>query len=66
MQIVFNNNRLSIVSQLTLAELLQQQGIAMDTIAVTVDNDIVPRAKIKDFIVQDGMVVDVFTLVAGG
>lgn len=66
MQIVFNNNRLSIVSQLTLAELLQQQGIAMDAIAVTVDNDIVPRAKIKDFIVQDGMVVDVFTLVAGG
>ncbi len=66
MQIVFNNNRLSIVSQLTLAELLQQQGIAMDAIAVAVDNDIVPRAKIKDFIVQDGMVVDVFTLVAGG
>lgn len=66
MQITFNNKQLFIDNNLTLQALLEQEHIDLYGIAVTVNSDIVPRAKIKDFIVQEGMVIDVFTLVAGG
>lgn len=50
----------------TLSTLLQDLGFALDGTAVAVNDEIVPKSTFDQYILNDHMKVDIFSLVAGG
>jgi sulfur carrier protein len=50
----------------TVGELVAQLGVQRDGIAVAVNDDVVPRARIDAFKLPDGDTVEIIVAVAGG
>lgn len=66
MQIVLNGQDHKVDPSTNLTSLLSALSIALDGTAVAVNDEIVPKSKFNDFILEEGMRVDIFSLVAGG
>lgn len=50
----------------TLGELVAQLGLRREGIAVAVNDDVIPRARIDAFPLHDGDTVEIIVAVAGG
>ena len=66
MQIKFNGKLQEISNEMSLQQFLTERGIPADGTACAVNEEIVAKAGWADFMLQDGMQVYVFSLVAGG
>lgn len=66
MKITINNEAVEVQGEMTLHELLLQEGFPEKGIAVAVDNKVVSRAQWGEFIVPDGAKVTVIKAVCGG
>ncbi len=66
MKIVFNGKERQAREGQTLLELCDELGIKAEGAAAACSGEIVPKGSWKDFVLKDGMEIDVFSLVAGG
>ena len=66
MKIVYNHNEIEIKEDLSLKEFVDQQNFKDSALAAAVDDTIVPKKEWADFILKEGMNLDIFNLVAGG
>ena len=66
MKIIFNGEELELQKSLSLLDFIKAQGLPIDGTACAVNENIIPKSKWQDFILQENMQLDVFTLVAGG
>ncbi|MDF3054594.1 MAG: sulfur carrier protein ThiS [Gammaproteobacteria bacterium] len=64
--ILFNNVSLSMERELTLAELLVQQGYEENGFAVAVNQTFVPRSTYASVCIREGDKVDVIVPMQGG
>lgn len=61
-----NAKELSFVENESLYDLLERANFNPDFVAVEVDENLVKREKFKDYFLQDGAKVEVFSFVGGG
>lgn len=61
-----NAKELSFVENESLYDLLERANFNLDFVAVEVDEKLVKRENYKDFFLQDGAKVEVFSFVGGG
>lgn len=66
MKIIYNNQETEISEGMTLADFIAAKAIPVQGSAAAVDEEIVPKKQWQDFVLKDGMRLDVFSLVAGG
>ncbi len=66
MQIMFNQEPVELTAPLSLQDFLSQHGIQAAGTACAVNEEIVPKSQWSDFMLAEGMKLDVFSLVAGG
>jgi sulfur carrier protein len=66
MKINYNGTELEVKNSLTLASFISEMKLESRTIAAAVNEQIVPKKNWNTFILEDGMTVDIFNLVAGG
>lgn len=67
MQIKFNHETETVAEGLNLEQFLAGHGISVqDMVACAVDQEIIPRAQWKDKILEENMLVEIFTVVGGG
>lgn len=66
MQVMVNDQAHEIADGLTLSELISSLNIALDGTAIAVNDEIVPKSSFDDFVLNAGMQIDIFSLVAGG
>jgi sulfur carrier protein len=66
MNIYLNGQPREIPSGSTIADLLEQMQLESRLVAVEVNLDVVPRARHKEHLLQDGDRLEVVTLVGGG
>lgn len=66
MKITFNGQLIEVDSGTTLLSFVTQHGIELEGCAASVDERIVPKSTWSEFVLEEGMNLDVFTLVAGG
>ncbi|MGN0908040.1 MAG: sulfur carrier protein ThiS [Succinivibrio sp.] len=66
MKITFNGKEREVAKGQTLLELCQELGIKPEGAAAACGGEIVPKGSWKGFVLEDGMEIDVFSLVAGG
>lgn len=66
MQIIFNNQSVELTEGTTLEAFISQKNIKSEGSAAAVDEEIVPKKQWGNFVLHDGMRLDVFSLVAGG
>lgn len=66
MRIVFNGQPRDAREQLTVAELLTELDLQPRRVAVEVNQQLVPRARHSEQVLQDGDSVEVMTLAGGG
>lgn len=66
MKLIYNNTETELAEGTTLETFIKDRGIAVQGSAAAVDEEIVPKTQWKDFVLKDGMHLDVFSLVAGG
>jgi sulfur carrier protein len=66
MQITVNGQNRQIAQAMTVAELLQQLGLAGKPLAVEVNLELVPRQRHADRPLADGDRIEIVTLVGGG
>lgn len=65
-KISFNGEPLSIDGATTISKILDQFEIDRRQVAVEVNLEIVPRAELDKYVIQDGDRIEVVTLVGGG
>ncbi|MCR8696231.1 MULTISPECIES: sulfur carrier protein ThiS [Campylobacter] len=65
-QIWLNSNLISIDDGSNLAKLIKLQGYEESRVAVEVDMQIVPRSAWSEFIIKDGMKIEIVEFVGGG
>ncbi|WP_394019823.1 sulfur carrier protein ThiS [Anaerococcus cruorum] len=61
-----NSRELSFVENENLYDLLERANFNPDFVAVEVDENLVKRENFKDYFLQDGAKVEVFSFVGGG
>lgn len=61
-----NAKELSFVENENLYDLLERANFNPDFVAVEVDENLVKRENFKDYFLQDGAKVEVFSFVGGG
>ncbi len=66
MKVTFTGEPLEIGAGTTLGQVFKEKGIGLDGTAAAVNDAIVPKAGFDTYELQEGMRLDVFTLVAGG
>ena len=66
MKIITNGTSLEIKENLSLSILISELKLETKTIAAAVDEQIVPKKNWENFILKEGMNLDIFNLVAGG
>ena len=66
MEVFINHSPVETDAATTLAELLMQEGIAADGIAVAIDNKVVPRSEWPTTRLQAGAKITVIRAVCGG
>lgn len=66
MQITFNGESLSLNSTLTLADLIERQGLTDARVAVEVNGSIAPRSQHHCWTVQAGDRIEVVRALGGG
>ncbi len=66
MEIVFNGQEVAVAPDTCLKKFLEDQGFTSQGVAVACDDEIVPKSKWDEFLLKDGIKLDVFNLVAGG
>ncbi|WP_302282608.1 sulfur carrier protein ThiS [Alistipes putredinis] len=66
MEVFINHSPVETDAAMTLAELLMQEGIAADGIAVAIDNKVVPRSEWPTTRLQAGTKITVIRAVCGG
>ena len=66
MEVFINHSPVETDAATTLAELLMQEGIATDGIAVAIDNKVVPRSEWPTTRLQAGTKITVIRAVCGG
>ena len=66
MTIQVNGEAFSFGSGSTLAALLEAYGVTGDRIAVTVNEEVVPRLRREEKTIQDGDQVEILTFAGGG
>ncbi|WP_299496792.1 sulfur carrier protein ThiS [uncultured Shewanella sp.] len=64
--IYFNDKAVNIQAQFTLMQLLKQQSIDPLSVALVVNQGVVPRSLWQTQVCQNEDRIDVFTVVAGG
>lgn len=65
-QIWLNSNSITIKANSTLAELIKSQGYDDARVATEIDMQIVPKLKWGEFIIKDGMKIEIVEFVGGG
>ena len=66
-QITFNQeHKLTIKDGTTLSEILKEQQLLKEGVAVAIDEDIIKKDTYDNVILKDGMNVDVYNMVSGG
>ncbi|NLK85646.1 MAG: sulfur carrier protein ThiS [Aeromonadales bacterium] len=67
MKIRFNQEKdIELKDGTTLIELLKELGLYKDGVAVAIDESIVKKADFENYVLKDGMNVDIFNMVSGG
>ena len=66
MQIFLNGQMLDLSDDISLVELLEQQGYAQRRIAVEVNRSIVPRSQHSLYLLNDGDKVEIVHALGGG
>lgn len=66
MKILLNGHTLSIDPGTSLAELIDQQAIAPNSIATAVNDQFIPRTQRQDYALSEGDRVFTFTPITGG
>lgn len=66
MEVFINHSPVETDAATTLAELLMQEGISADGIAVAIDNKVVPRSEWPTTRLQAGTKITVIRAVCGG
>lgn len=66
MKIIYNGTSLEIKENLSLSIFISELKLETKTIAAAVDEQIVPKKNWENFILKEGMNLDIFNLVAGG
>lgn len=66
MKIIYNGKSLEIKENLSLSIFISELKLETKTIAAAVDEQIVPKKNWENFILKEGMNLDIFNLVAGG
>lgn len=61
-----NAKELSFIENESIYDLLERANFNPDFVAVEVDEELVKRENYKDFFLQDGAKVEVFSFVGGG
>lgn len=64
--IYFNDKAVNVAMDLTLLQLLKQQSIEPQSVAMVVNQGVVPRGLWQTQVCQREDKIDVFTVVAGG
>ncbi len=66
MQIFLNGQSIEVDENTTLSDLFAQKNIPLDGSAASVDGVVIPKATFSEYILKEGMNLDIFSLVAGG
>ena len=66
MEVFINHSPVETETSTSLADLLTQEGIAADGIAVAIDNNVVPRSEWRTTQLQAGAKITVIRAVCGG
>jgi thiamine biosynthesis protein ThiS len=66
MEIVLNGDRIRVADPITVADLLQEQGLAGRRVAVEVNGEIVPRSRHGEHRLQAGDRVEIVHALGGG
>lgn len=66
MKLVINNEEHKFSNELSLQNLLIQQGISQNGTAIAINDQVVSRQLWSQTILSDGDKINVFTVVAGG
>lgn len=66
MKVFINHTPVETPTENTLADLLMQEGIAADGIAVAIDNRVVPRAEWRTTLLREEAKITVIRAVCGG
>ena len=66
MTIVFNGQPREAEEDTTIAGLLESLDLPVQRVAVEVNMELVPRERHQEYLLQDGDVIEVVTLVGGG
>jgi sulfur carrier protein len=66
MQIIINGEPTNVSEQLTALQLLQNLGIAERKLALEVNETIIPRSNLSQYIIQAGDAVEIIHAIGGG
>jgi thiamine biosynthesis protein ThiS len=66
MTIIFNGEPQELAAPTSVAELLRQLNVAPTRVAVEVNLELVPRAKLEEYTLREGDRLEVVTLAGGG
>ncbi len=66
MQIIINGQNQTVESDITLAALLQQAGLAGKRLAVEVNENIVPKSQHAETVVTEGDKIEIIHAIGGG
>lgn len=66
MHITLNGEQREVAQGTTVDQLIEQMGLAGSICAAEVDNKIVPKRERSTYVIQDGMTIEIVTLVGGG
>ena len=66
MQCTVNGESKAIEDGTTIEQLIEQLGLAASICAAEVDKKIVPKRERSTFAIQEGMTIEIVTLVGGG
>ncbi len=66
MNCTVNGQHRDLPDNTTLDQLIEQLGLAGSICAAEVDQKIVPKRERSEFMIQDGMSIEIVTLVGGG
>ena len=64
--IMLNDEQISVSSDTNIPGLLQQQGIAANSVALVRNGKVLPKSRWKETLCRTGDQFEVFALVAGG
>ena len=66
MQIIINGKSKIVSERLTAQQLLQELGIAGGKLAVEVNQEIVPRSALSEYVIEPGDKVEIIHAIGGG